>query len=158
MRNPNFVITVFTVCCKGCSCETIFHVSKAFVTYTRKNSSPLLPCNLSTVCGPVVVAVSLRVLVLRISAIGFQTQGDHWLGPRLTAWAMGSWGRLGAFVFRSALVWVVLLVWGRGIVRAFLSSPGALALWIGLSYKGLRVENSGRQERKRDAIKEHRQE
>lgn len=115
----------------------------------QTHSSPVLPCNLSTVGGPIVEGVSLMVLVLRISAARFGTECNHRLGPRMTAWAMRGWGRLGAFMFRSALVWVVLLVWGRGIVRAFLSSSGALAAWIGLSNRGWGRKNGGKRERKR---------
>lgn len=88
--------------------------------------------------GPVVESFSLSIVIFRISAAGFGTQGDHRLRPRtrLSPRTVGSWGRLGAFVFRCALVWVVLLIRGRGIVRAFLSSPGTLASWIGLSQRG----------------------
>lgn len=92
------------------------------------------------------------ILLLRISAAGFRTQGDHRLRLRPITWAVGSWGRLGAFVFRSALVWVVLLIWGRGIVRALLPSPGALASWIGLSYGGW-AKRRRENRRERDAIK-----
>lgn len=120
-------------------------MSLRFCNKHERSTSPVLPCNLSTVCRPAVVSVSLVVLVLRVLAMGFQMHGDHWLGPRLTAGAVGSWGRLGAFVFRSALVRVILFIWGRGIVRAFLSSSRALAPWNGLSCKRLKVENQGRE-------------
>lgn len=113
---------------------------------TLVNLCFFLPCNLSTVIGPTVEGLSLVWFLFRISATGFGTEGNHWLRSRLTAWAVRSWGGLGAFVFRSALVWVVLLIWGRSIVRAFLPSPGALTLWIGLNYR--RWEEIGEKKKK----------
>lgn len=129
-------------CCKVHRREYCNHI-RVRKSSVCKTYSSLLPCNLSTMTGPVLEGVSsLLGLVFRISAAWLRTQGDHrlGLGPRLTAWAVGGWGRLGAFVFRSALVWVVLLIWGRGVARAFLSPPGVLTSWIGLSCGGWTLE------------------
>lgn len=113
--------------------ESSILITEALALKWSKGS---LPCNLSTVAGPVVQSFSFKLVFPWVFAAALWMQGDHRLssGPGLRPWAVESWGRLGAFVFRSALLWVILvIVWGWGIVGAFLSSPRAFEQRVGLS-------------------------